>query len=79
MQPEFTITTDKDGANAVRYVRGKGQWVKITRNRAQRKFHLARGWTGETTAHARETWDFAHLPTWSDAIDLAKQAINDYA
>jgi hypothetical protein len=60
------------------YVRGHKQWVKVIRDAKQRRWTFARGYEGVVTAHTREQWSIASLPTWDDAIDHAARLIHTW-
>jgi hypothetical protein len=62
-----------------RYIRNKGQWVKITRDSKARTFSFARGYDGNFQAVTVQTWPMSAIPTWVDAEYFAQRAIDTYA
>jgi hypothetical protein len=57
-------------------IRGKGQWVKITRD--AKRFTFARGRDGDAKAVEVTSWPIKAF-TWSAAVRHARLSINTYA
>jgi hypothetical protein len=65
--------------NGTQYLRGHGQWLKITRDRNARQWTFARGYNNSLKAHDTARYSFvAYGWTWDDAIEMAARHINDH-
>ncbi|MGF6996699.1 hypothetical protein [Paraburkholderia sp. GAS32] len=69
----------REGHWTVQYLRGHRQWVKIIRETDKRRWYVARGYEGVTTAHdtAYHSFDLWRW-TWSDALEHAAQQIETW-
>lgn len=65
----------------VRFVRGFGQWVRVTRDNKNRTWTHARGHEGCAYSEHKETRKFGArgFSNWSEAIDFALDMIRTYA
>lgn len=68
------MTTAK---TTTRYVRERGQWVKITRDGEGKTWHFARGWDDSVKAHESQVWSLKRF-TWADAIAFAQRQCADH-
>lgn len=62
-------------SETIKTIRGKEQWVKITRD--NEKFLFARGLKGSLYAH--DLWEYPHsvISTWEEAMENAKDRIDN--
>jgi hypothetical protein len=78
------ITISKRGRAGVfgdvtQYVRGRKQWVKITRQKWDGKWFIARGYEGVFAAHDSKAYSMkAYRWTWDDAIEHAVRLIETW-
>lgn len=69
----------KEAGCTTQYLRGHGQWLKITRDAKARNWMLARGLNNSLKAHDSPRYGFdAYHCTWDDAIEMAARHIRAY-